>query len=140
MPDFDTATARLVADLRPELHPDVYAFALLPATADVGTLAPLAMFREAEGLTVVLVDEAARAAQLSVRFRAERITLRLDSDLEAVGLTAAFSAALAAAGIGCNVIAAVHHDHVFVPAGQGGAALEVLLGLQAEAQRMLAAD
>ena len=39
----------------------------------------------------------------------------LFSDLEGVGLTAAVSTTLADANISCNVIAATHHDHIFVP-------------------------
>jgi len=34
--------------------------------------------------------------------------------LSAVGLTAVFAGALAAAGISANVVAGFHHDHVFV--------------------------
>jgi hypothetical protein len=37
------------------------------------------------------------------------------SDLESVGLTAALSKRLAEAGISANVVAALHHDHIFVP-------------------------
>lgn len=51
---------------------------------------------------------------LNYSFVASWITLDVHSDLEAVGLTAAFSHALANAGIACNVIAAYYHDHIFV--------------------------
>jgi hypothetical protein len=37
------------------------------------------------------------------------------SSLSAVGLTAALSAALSEAGISANIVAALHHDHLFVP-------------------------
>ena len=32
-----------------------------------------------------------------------------------MGLTSSFSRGLTKAGISCNVIAAYHHDHIFVP-------------------------
>jgi hypothetical protein len=48
------------------------------------------------------------------------------SSLEAVGLTAAVAAVLAAAGISANLVAAFHHDHVFVPADRAGEALDRL--------------
>ena len=42
------------------------------------------------------------------------ITLRVHSALDAVGMTAAFSVALAVAGLSVNVVAGLHHDQVFV--------------------------
>jgi hypothetical protein len=44
-----------------------------------------------------------------------RITLGIHSSLAAIGLTARVAAALAERGISANMIAAFHHDHVFVP-------------------------
>ena len=44
-----------------------------------------------------------------------RITFGVQSSLVAIGLTARVAAALAARGISANMIAAFHHDHVFVP-------------------------
>ncbi len=58
------------------------------------------------------------------------ITLRVDSTLEQVGLTALFSRALADTGISCNVLAGLRHDHLLVPADRADEALEVLRGLR----------
>ena len=66
---------------------------------------------------------------LPVVFTAAWITLTVHSDLSAVGLTAAFSQALARAGISCNVVAGVCHDHLFVPVGQAQDALDALRAL-----------
>ena len=52
-----------------------------------------------------------------------RITLGVQSSLEAVGLTAAVAGALTAVGISANVVAAFHHDHVFVPAERAADAM-----------------
>jgi hypothetical protein len=60
-----------------------------------------------------------------------RITLTVPSALDGVGLTAAVATALADAGIPCNVVAAFHHDHLFVPAAMAKRAVRVLLDLQA---------
>lgn len=122
--------AALLRHLDPVLMPGVQVFARLPPGAEPTGLPLLASFREAEGWSVVLAEAEAQAAGLEAGFRAEWIALRVHSDLAAVGLTAAVSSALAAAGIACNVIAAFHHDHLFVPDGQGEAALGVLHGLQ----------
>ena len=54
------------------------------------------------------------------------ITLTVHSSLEGVGLTAAVSRALAEADISCNVVAAFHHDHLFVPLKDADRAMKVL--------------
>jgi hypothetical protein len=54
------------------------------------------------------------------------ITLNIHSSLEAYGLTAAFSNALAEANVSCNVVAGVYHDHIFVPRNDADKAMTVL--------------
>ena len=71
-------------------------------------------FRENEGHTIILKKELAKRLQLEYSFIASWITLTVHSSLEAVGLTAAFSAALTEENISCNVVAAFYHDHIFV--------------------------
>ena len=79
-----------------------------------------------------MLDEAqAVRAGLTVLFRAVWITLTVPSDLQAVGLTAAVAEALTAAGISCNVVAAAHHDHLFVPIEHAERAVHVLEALSA---------
>jgi uncharacterized protein len=121
---------QLLKHLRPVLHPRAVAFCQFPPDADTESIPCLGLFREREGVSVVVYDEVATERGWQVAFRAAWITLMVHSDFEAVGLTAAVAGALAAAGISANVIAAVHHDHVFVPLEQGEAALRVLRGLQ----------
>jgi hypothetical protein len=53
----------------------------------------------------------------------------VQSSLEAVGLTAAFSNALAEHRISCNVVAAYHHDHIFVASSDAERAMKVLKAL-----------
>lgn len=78
-------------------------------------LTPLATFAEDEGLTLVAMVGELAAHAIAHQPGFARISLGLNSALEGVGLTAAVSAALADAGISCNMIAAYHHDHLFVP-------------------------
>ena len=82
--------------------------------------------REAEGTTVVVAEAQAIARGWPVTFRSAWITLRVHSDLAAVGLTAAFARALGDAGISCNVVAGVHHDHLFVPVARADDAMRAL--------------
>jgi hypothetical protein len=53
------------------------------------------------------------------------------SSLSAVGLTAALSTALAEAGISANIVAALRHDHLFVPWNRREDALRCLEALTA---------
>jgi len=123
----------LLARMEPSLRPDRYAFVAAPAGVAIEPAAILASVREAEGLSVVMLESDALASGLPVAFTAAWITLMVHSGLAAVGLTAAVSSALAAADIGCNVIAGVHHDHLFVPFEQAPQAMEVLETLQRSA-------
>jgi uncharacterized protein len=121
---------QLLRHLHPVLHPRRVAFCQLPPDTDTESIPYLGLFREAEGVTIVVYEDLAAQRGLDVAFRAAWITLSVHSDFEAVGLTAAVAGALTAAGISCNVIAAVHHDHLFVPVEQGHAALAILQKLQ----------
>lgn len=120
----------MLQQLQPTLHPGVYVFCVLPLDADVAGFAALAMLREAEGISLVLREEQAAAAGLPAQFRAAWISLQVHSDLAGVGLTAAVAKALAEQGIACNIIAGVHHDHLFVPPERAVDALASLWALQ----------
>jgi len=122
--------ARLLAAMRPELHQGTYLFCTLPDAALPEGLAPLATFREAEGLTLVLRQEVAARHGIAGTFEAAWITLAVHSDLAAVGFLAAVASALAQEGIPCNAIAAYHHDHLFVPQELAERAMAVLQELQ----------
>lgn len=118
---------RLLHGMEPVLHSDAYGFALWPVGGAL-PFAPFATVAEVEGLTVVApLDVLAEAGLASEPWG--RISLTIHSDLTAVGLTAAFAAALARDGISCNVIAGLHHDHLFVPWDRRGDALRALEAL-----------
>ena len=120
----------LLASMSPELQPGVYVYASVPFSADLGDIAPLATFREREGLTIIVEEGDAKRAGIESLFRAARITLTVHSDLQAVGLTAAFATALGKANVSCNVVAAAYHDHIFVPFESAGNAMVALQQLQ----------
>ncbi|MFN6924543.1 MAG: ACT domain-containing protein [Tabrizicola sp.] len=117
--------AVLLRSMQPVLHPAPYGFAV---AATALPFQPFATVAEDEGLTVVAPLAAMQAAGLESAPRA-RISLTVVSDLAAVGLTAAFANALARVGISCNVIAGVHHDHLFVPWEQRTDAMAALEAL-----------
>jgi hypothetical protein len=118
----------LLRSLRPVLNPGTFAFCVLPPGVEVDAVVTV---RELEGVTAVVHEELAATYGLTPAFRAAWVTLSVQSDLAAVGLTAAVAAALAAEGIACNVVAGVFHDHLFVPADRGDDAVAALERLAA---------
>jgi hypothetical protein len=121
--------------LNPVVNEGVYVYAVVPPEAALPSMTVLATFHEAEGTTIVARESEVLRANLPVLFRAAWITLEVQSDLHSVGLTSAFANVLAEAGISCNVIAAAHHDHIFVPVELATAALACLKALQDAASR-----
>lgn len=122
---------RLLAGMRPELVPGRYVFTTVADGRVPPGVTPVATVAEAEGLTLVLREEEADRAGLGHDYTAGRITLRVHSALDAVGLTAAVAAELASAGLSCNVVAGFHHDHLFVPHERAAEAVRLLERLSA---------
>lgn len=123
----ETDLGALLRGLGPEIDPEEYGYAALPAGAALPDgVAPFALVREAEGLTVVAAAAALARAGIPHDAGWARICLTVHSSLEAVGLTAAIGRLLADAGISANVIAAYHHDHVFVPWARRHEAMRLL--------------
>ena len=123
--------AVLLSSMRPELHAGTWAWCALPPGTATDGVEAIATMREAEGLSVVVAEPDALARGWPVAFRSAWITLTVHSDLAAVGLTAAFARALGDAGVPCNVVAGVHHDHLFVPVARAAEAMAALHALQA---------
>ena len=117
----------LLAGMEPVLWPGVYGFACVAGVPP--GVAPFAVVAEAEGVTVVALEEDLAAAGLAFQGGWARISLTVVSDLAAVGLTAAVAGVLTGLGISANVIAGYHHDHVFVPAERALEAVAALQGL-----------
>jgi hypothetical protein len=110
-------------DVQPDLHAEPYVFAAAQAPSGVS---PFALILEDEGPTLILTRADADQSGLVYDYVAARITLRVNSCLADVGLTARFSRTLADGGISCNVIAGLAHDHLFVPWDQRSQALTLL--------------
>jgi uncharacterized protein len=123
----ETDLRKLLAEMSPQLNADEYVFCSLPyGTAIPAAYHPVGMIQEMEGTSLILSRVEADAQGLKYDFVAAWITLTIHSDLEAVGLTAAISKALAEAGISCNVVAGYYHDHLFVPLDKAHQTIEIL--------------
>jgi hypothetical protein len=87
---------------------------------------PLMTFEEVEGTTVIVTKDFADDNSLVYDAVWGMITLSVHSDLEAVGLLAAVTKALAKEGIPVNAVSAYYHDHLFVPSDEVLAAVAIL--------------
>lgn len=116
----------LLASMSPELKPDTYVFAPIPAGEPVPDIQTIMQFQETEGLTIITPQTAADAAGLAYEFPCRMITLNVHSSLDAVGFLAAITAKLATLEIGVNPVSAFFHDHLFIPADRAGDVMAAL--------------
>ena len=127
----------LLQKLHPRLSPGSFVFCSLSGALSPDqwrSLSPFATVQEPEGLSLVLHRETAEAAGLSFEGSFRCLRLEVHSSLEAVGLTAAVSTALAQEGISANMIAGTYHDHILVPEADATRALSVLEALSSAAR------
>ena len=124
----------LIAQMSPSLDDQVWAFVSVgEVSSEYVAEHALATFRETEGTTLIVPSERAEEFDVCSEPMA-RITLNIHSSLEAVGLTAAVSQALASEAISANVVAGFYHDHIFVPQTSGERAVACLTLLSAAAE------
>lgn len=122
----------LLKDMRPVLDGTDYVFITkkcFQIDEKIIALNPVATCLEPEGMTLVVTMTAADTHGLPYDAVFKKITLEVHSSLEAVGLTAAVSTALASSGISANIIAGYYHDHIFIPEDKADTALQILEGL-----------
>jgi hypothetical protein len=116
----------LLKTMNPVLNQGDYVFCISKEGSQAIMQNAVMIFKEAEGFTYILDKNIADTLQLEYSFVAAWITLTVHSSLEAVGLTAAFSKALADENISCNVVAAFFHDHLFVDKKDAEKTMQVL--------------
>ncbi len=87
---------------------------------------PLMMFREDEGMTLILNKKDADLDSIKYKDVWVLITLTVHSDLTAVGFLARITDALAKEGISVNAVSAYYHDHLFILKEKSEQAIEIL--------------
>lgn len=124
-----TDLKELLKTLKPQHIPGDYVFCVVQDLRGINIDDIVMVFKENEGTTIILKNTLADQLEFSYSFVAAWITLTVHSSLEAVGLTATFSEALAEKGISCNVVAAYYHDHIFVNKKDSKKAMDILMKL-----------
>ena len=128
-------TIAMIASMSPELTNGTWVYCCEPDRETASALATqaIAVVQEVEGTTLILPGDTAASHGYDTRLTMRQITLNVFSDLEGTGLTAAVAQALTDVGISCNVVAAYHHDHVFVPQADAERAMAALVAAQKKA-------
>lgn len=122
----ETNISALIKNMTPVLNEGEYVFCTVTDPGKLALADVIGTFKEEEGLTIILNKTVADRLGLNYFYIAAWITLTIHSSLEAIGLTTAFSKALAEASISCNVVAAYYHDHIFVDKKDAEKAMDVL--------------
>ena len=117
--------SKLMKNMSPELVKKKLVFCTIDKTADMKIL-PIMVFREKEGVTLILRKEQADEYKLKYEGIWNMITLNVNSDLEAVGFLAKITEALAKNNISVNTVSAYYHDHLFVLENKSEKALDIL--------------
>ena len=117
---------KLIRNMKPDLQPGTYVFTTVNIMKGIPLTDIICVFREKEGITIVMEQDKADKLQLHYDFLAAWITLNVHSSLDATGLTAVFSNALAKQAISCNVISGYYHDHIFIEKKDENIAISVL--------------
>ncbi|HET9028745.1 MAG TPA: ACT domain-containing protein [Candidatus Aquilonibacter sp.] len=125
----------LLITMKPALDPREWVYCSVDKSFLSSTHRPLFVFHESEGTTVVVERNVAESLELPYTYVCRRITLRVHSDLEAVGFISTVTTTLAKHMISTNVVSAFYHDHIFVPLDRAEEALHVLETLSAERAR-----
>lgn len=112
----ETDLSILLKTMKPILNDGIYSFHCVESLNSIKIpLGEIVMFfGEREAITLIVSEQTANKYNLSRENSFSWITLSVHSSLEAVGLTAAFSTALAKVNISCNVVSGYYHDHIFV--------------------------
>ena len=123
----ETDLRRLLRNMQPSADEREFVICSIDfATLSQLSVKPLAFFREAEGITLVLLRKDADKYSLPYNSVWALITLTIHSELTAVGFLAVVTNCLANAGLSVNVISGYYHDHLFVQYAERDRAMAVL--------------
>lgn len=135
----ETDLDHLIRSMEPSLHPDEFVFSTFPQNSDSGktnedllALNPVMLFKEAEGVTLIMAHSTAVANSIEFEFPCRMITLNIHSSLDAVGFLARITQRLASLEMGVNPVSGFYHDHLFIPTDKAELAMAELRRLSQE--------
>jgi hypothetical protein len=122
----ETNLDTLLKHMKPIIQDGEYVFCVVSERKLDEIETPRMIFREPEGITVIVTKDIAERSCLDYGSTWGLITLSIHSALDAVGFLAAIIAHLAKSKISVNAVSAYYHDHLFVPYSKVHDALQIL--------------
>lgn len=123
----ETNLAVLLQSMNPILRDEEYVFCSMNHHDNSYLkLEPICVFREDEGLTLIVRRDRADAADISYSSVFRMVTLSVHSSLDAVGFLATITSKVAQYGISVNPVSAYYHDHLFIPAARACEVMQLL--------------
>jgi len=120
----------LIQSMQPKLIEEEYVFCSVPVEEFASlNINPVCLFREEEGITLIVSKQQAELANLDYEYVCRMITLVVHSSLEAVGFLATITNKLAENNISANAVSAYYHDHLLVPANKAEQAMHILTSM-----------
>lgn len=116
----------LIETMTPAMEDRVFVFVTVTDLAGIPAEQCELVYREAEGISLIMSREDAQNHGLDYVYPCRKITLSVQSSLEAVGFLAKITARLAQAEISVNAISAYYHDHLFVPVDRAEETMMIL--------------
>ena len=98
---------------------------------------PVALIREAEGITIGVSLEDAAAAGIATDDPYTIITLSAPGSMDVVGLNSGIAQALSTRSIPANIFSGIYHTHIFVPSRLATEAKAVLDDVSGQAKAWL---
>ncbi|MCK4278963.1 MAG: ACT domain-containing protein [Candidatus Thorarchaeota archaeon] len=123
----------LLRSMHPKLSESQFVFCnISPDRLSTLKMEPLFVFREKEGVTIIIEKWQADSESLDYDDVWSWIALTVHSSLSAVGFLATITAKLSENRISVNVVSAYFHDHLFVLQEKARLAMQVLNDLQGQ--------
>lgn len=136
----ESSLQKILQQLNPALTSKTYVFVALTNQSLLKVLGydPVAFYKEAEGITLILRKEEADNNMLHYDKELCRIVFNAPHHFECTGFNAIISSALAKAGIGTTPIKTIYKRSILVDKEDAHTALEILQALQNKVQSIKA--
>ena len=109
-----------------EVECDDISYGFATTSEEIVSKEVLAIFREKEGISITAETSYLDKNNISYDGNFAKLSLKVQTSLKLVGLTAEISKVLAINNLPANIVAASKHDHIFVPYERKSEAIKII--------------